>query len=47
MKAVLGKYRVKDESGYLGANQISSLQGKLEFILQELDSVGFIIVEAE
>jgi len=30
MKSVLGKYRVKDESGYSNSGQISALQTKIE-----------------
>ena len=47
MKSVLGKYRVKDESGYSNSGQISALQTKIEQIGEDITYVDQIITEAE
>jgi hypothetical protein len=47
MKAVLGKYRVKDESSFSVSSQISGLQNKIEQIAEEIIVVEQIIREAE
>lgn len=47
MKAVLGKYRVKDENAYTNQSKISQLQSKIDQLGDELMAVKDIITEAE
>lgn len=47
MKAVLGKYRIKDENAYSNSSKISSLQTKIDFIADELVNVDGLIKKAD
>jgi len=47
MKAVLGKYRVKDENAYTNQSKISQLQSKIDQLTEDLSQVEQIIKEAE
>lgn len=47
MKAVLGKYRVKDENAMTNQSKISSLQSKIDALGDELYVVEEIIRKAE
>jgi hypothetical protein len=47
MKAVLGKYRVKDENAYTNSSKISQLQAKIDLLGDELYTVEDVIKKAE
>jgi hypothetical protein len=47
MKAVLGKYRIKDENAYQNSSKISQLQTKIDFIADELINVDVLIKKAD
>jgi hypothetical protein len=47
MKAVLGKYRIKDENAYQNSSKISQLQTKIDSIADELVNVDGLIKKAD
>ena len=47
MKAVLGKYRIKDENAYQNSSKISQLQTKIDSIADELSNVDGLIKKAD
>lgn len=47
MKAVLGKYRIKDENAYQNSSRISQLQTKIDLIGDELLNVEILIRNAD
>ncbi len=47
MKAVLTKFRVKDENAYSNSGKISQLQAKIDYIGEEIISVEAVIKKAE